>query len=166
MTEKLRIGGITFIPISAKSVDNVIMESEHMPWYDGGILLNLLETAPVRHSLAEEPMRMPVQHVIRPISDRFHDLRGYAGRLCGGVLHRGDAVVVFPSESRSTVEAIRFAEEEKDEAFAPESVTVCLADDIDISRGDLIVARRATATRQTLCHPAGNGKNRGCRQGD
>lgn len=139
MAEKLRIGGITFIPISAKLGDNVVTESEHMPWYDGGTLLHLLETVPAGHSLAEEPMRMPVQHVIRPISDRFHDFRGYAGRLCGGVLHRGDAVTIFPSGSRSTVEAIRFAEEEKDEAFAPESVTVCLADDIDISRGDLIV---------------------------
>lgn len=139
MAEMLRIGGITFIPISAKLGDNVVTESEHMPWYDGGTLLHLLETVPAGHSLAEGPMRMPVQHVIRPISDRFHDFRGYAGRLCGGILHRGDAVTVFPSGSRSTVEAIRFADEEKDEAFAPESVAVCLADDIDISRGDLIV---------------------------
>ena len=139
MAEKLRIGGITFIPISAKLGDNVVTESEHMPWYDGGTLLHLLETIPVGLSLAEGPMRMTVQHVIRPISDRFHDFRGYAGRLCSGVLHRGDAVVVFPSGNRSTVEEIRFAEKEKDEAFAPESVTVCLADDIDISRGDLIV---------------------------
>ncbi len=139
MAEKLQIGGITFIPISAKLGDNVVTESEHMPWYDGGTLLHLLETVPAGHTLAERPMRMPVQHVIRPISDRFHDFRGYAGRLCGGVLHRGDAVTVFPSGCRSTVEAIRFAEEEKGEAFAPESVTVCLADDIDISRGDLIV---------------------------
>lgn len=139
MAGALQLCEIKFIPISAKLGDNVVTQSEHMPWYNGGTLLHLLETVPAGHPLAEKPMRMPVQYVIRPISDRFHDFRGYAGRLCSGSLHIGDAVTVFPSGSRSTVEAIRFAEEEKAEAFAPESVTVCLADDIDISRGDLLV---------------------------
>ncbi len=139
MAEKLRIGNFTFIPISAKLGDNVVTDSTNMPWYDGGTLLNLLETVPVGHSLAEGPVRMPVQHVIRPISDRFHDFRGYAGRLCGGVLRKGDRVTVLPSGCRSSVTAIRFADKEAEEAFAPESVTVCLADDIDISRGDLLV---------------------------
>lgn len=139
MAEKLQIGEVTFIPISAKLGDNVVTDSTNMPWYDGGTLLNLLETVPVGHSLAEGPVRMPVQHVIRPISDRFHDFRGYAGRLCGGVLRKGDRVTVLPSGCRSSVTAIRFADKEAEEAFAPESVTVCLADDIDISRGDLLV---------------------------
>lgn len=139
MAEKLRIGNLTFIPISAKLGDNVVTDSDSMPWYDGSTLLNLLETVPVGHSLAEGPMRMPVQHVIRPISDRFHDFRGYAGRLCGGVLRKGDRVTVLPSGCRSSVTAIRFADKEAEEAFAPESVTVCLADDIDVSRGDLLV---------------------------
>ncbi|MCM1352962.1 MAG: sulfate adenylyltransferase subunit CysN [Alistipes senegalensis] len=139
MAEKLQIGEVTFIPISAKLGDNVVTDSDNMPWYEGGTLLNLLETTPVGHALSESPMRMPVQHVIRPISDRFHDFRGYAGRLCGGVLRKGDKVTVLPSGSRSAVAAIYFADKEAEEAFAPESVTVCLADDIDISRGDLLV---------------------------
>ena len=139
MAAKLPVGEVTFMPISAKLGDNVVTESANMPWYGGGTLLNLLETVPVGHALPELPMRMPVQHVIRPISDRFHDFRGYAGRLCGGTLHPGDEVTVLPSGKRSRVESIWFADKQLDEAFAPESVTVCLADDIDISRGDLLV---------------------------
>lgn len=139
MAEKLRIHNFTFIPISAKLGDNVVRDSQNMPWYDDGTLLQLLETTPVGRSLAEEPLRLPVQHVIRPISDHFHDFRGYAGRLCGGVLCKGDKVTVLPSGSRSSVSSIMFADREADEAFAPESVTVCLTDDIDISRGDLLV---------------------------
>ena len=139
MAAKLPVGKITFMPISAKLGDNVVEPSQNMAWYDGGTLLNLLETVPVGHTLPEQPMRLPVQHVIRPISDKFHDFRGYAGRLCGGVLHKGDAVTVLPSGKKSTVESIWFADRQLDETFAPESVTVCLADDIDVSRGDLIV---------------------------
>lgn len=138
MAEKLRIADATFIPISAKLGDNVVEASQNMPWYDGGTLLHLLETTPVGHTLAEGAVRMPVQHVIRPISDRFHDFRGYAGRLCGGVLHAGDEVTILPSGSRSRVASIHFAERRLEEAFAPESVTVCLTDDIDVSRGDLL----------------------------
>lgn len=139
MAGKLQIGSVSFIPISAKLGDNVVEASTNMPWYDGGTLLHLLESVPAGRTSAEGPVRLPVQHVIRPISDRFHDFRGYAGRLCGGVLHKGDPVTVLPSGSRSTVASLLFAEQELDEAFAPESVTVCLADDIDISRGDLLV---------------------------
>lgn len=139
MAEKLPVGRVTFLPISAKLGDNVVEPSANMPWYDGGTLLHLLETVPVGRALAEEPMRLPVQHVIRPISDRFHDFRGYAGRLCSGRLRPGDRVTVYPSGKQSTVAALWFADKPLDEAFATESVTVCLADDIDISRGDLIV---------------------------
>ena len=139
MVAKLPVGKVTFMPISAKLGDNVVEPSHNMPWYDGGTLLHLLESVPVGHSLPELPMRMPVQHVVRPISDRFHDFRGYAGRLCGGVLRPGDEVTVLPSGKRSKVESLWFADKQLDEAFAPESVTVCLTDDIDVSRGDLIV---------------------------
>ena len=139
MAAKLPVAKVTFMPISAKLGDNVVTESENMPWYTGGTLLNLLETVPVGHTLPDMPVRLPVQHVIRPISDKFHDFRGYAGRLCGGTLRKGDPVTVWPSGRRSTVASLWFADKEAEEAFAPESVTVCLNDDIDISRGDLIV---------------------------
>ena len=139
MAAKLPVGKITFMPISAKLGDNVVEPSKNMDWYDGGTLLNLLESVPVGHALPEQPMRMPVQHVVRPISDKYHDFRGYAGRLCGGTLHTGDKVTVLPSGRQSTVESLWFADKRMDEAFAPESVTVCLADDIDVSRGDLLV---------------------------
>ena len=139
MAEKLPVGKITFMPISAKFGDNVVSSSSNMPWYNGGTLLNLLETVPAGHDLPQQPLRIPVQHVIRPISDKFHDFRGYAGRLCAGTLHVGDSVTVLPSGKRSTVESLWFADKRMEEAFAPESVTVCLSDDIDISRGDLIV---------------------------
>jgi sulfate adenylyltransferase subunit 1 len=139
MAEKLQIGAVTFIPISAKLGDNVVTDSENMPWYTGGTLLHLLETTPIGQSRERDAMRMPIQHVIRPISDRFHDFRGYTGRLCGGTLHKGDAVTILPSGSHSHVSSLYFADKELDEAFAPESITVCLDDDIDISRGDLLV---------------------------
>ena len=139
MAAKLPVGKITFMPISAKLGDNVVTESQNMPWYDGGTLLNLLETVPVGSTLPDAPMRMPVQHVIRPISDKFHDFRGYAGRLCSGTLHVGDAVTVWPSGRRSSVSSLWFADRQLDETFAPESVTVCLNDDIDVSRGDMLV---------------------------
>ena len=139
MAAKLPVGQVTFLPISAKLGDNVVEPSANMPWHDGGTLLHLLETVPVGHQLPEQPMRMPVQHVIRPISDKFHDFRGYAGRLCGGTLHTGDAVTVYPSGKRSTVASLWFADKPLEECFAPESVTVCLADDIDVSRGNLLV---------------------------
>ena len=139
MAAKLPVGQVTFLPISAKLGDNVVEPSANMPWHDGGTLLHLLETVPVGHQLPEQPMRMPVQHVIRPISDKFHDFRGYAGRLCGGTLHTGDAVTVYPSGKRSTVASLWFADKPLEESFAPESVTVCLADDIDVSRGNLLV---------------------------
>ena len=140
MAQRLGIGNPVFIPISAKLGDNVVASSGNMPWYQGPALLGLLETVPVgRVSTRREALRLPVQYVIRPFSERFHDFRGYAGRLSGGSLRKGDEVEVLPSGSRSKVSALYFADKELDEAFAPQSVTVVLADDIDIGRGDLIV---------------------------
>ena len=136
---EFRPENIYFIPISAKLGDNVVDKSENMTWYEGDTLLELLETIPVPRSLNNVGVRFSVQHVIRPISDSFHDFRGYAGRVAGGVLHKGDSVVVFPSGQRSTVSAITLADKELDAAHEGQSVAVQLADDIDIGRGDLLV---------------------------
>jgi sulfate adenylyltransferase subunit 1 len=138
---KLRLESVTFLPLSAKLGDNVVSASTRMPWYTGPTLMELLETIPVNHRVDEQACRLPVQHVIRPISDKFHDFRGYSGRLAGGVLQKGDPVTIFPSGQRSTVAAITRHDRELDEAFAPESITVQLADDMDVSRGDILAGR-------------------------
>ena len=130
-----------FIPISAKYGDNVVSASDRAPWYKGETLMELLENISIEHKQGEEsqPMRLPVQYVIRPISDKFPDYRAYAGRLAGGVLKVGDAVRVLPSGLESRVKAIMQAEKTLDVAHTPESVSVLLEDDIDISRGDMLV---------------------------
>ena len=130
-----------FLPISAKYGDNVVRASERIPWYTGETLMELLENISIEHKLGDEaqPMRLPVQYVIRPISDKFPDYRAYAGRLAGGVLKVGDRVRMLPSGLESRVKAIMQAEKSLETAHTPESVSVLLEDDIDISRGDLIV---------------------------
>lgn len=130
-----------FIPISAKYGDNVVSASDRAPWYQGGTLMELLENISIEHKQGEEnqPMRLPVQYVIRPISDKFPDYRAYAGRMAGGVLKVGDKVRVFPSGLGSRVKAIMQAEKSLEMAHTPESVSVLLEDDIDISRGDMLV---------------------------
>lgn len=139
MSAGLDLPNVRFIPISAKLGDNVVDRSQNMAWYDGSTLMEILETIPVDHKQNIEQVRLPVQYVIRPMSDKFHDFRGYAGRMAGGVLRKGDAIVVLPSGQRSTVASITQAEHQQDAAHTPESVTIQLADDIDVSRGDLIV---------------------------
>ncbi len=138
--QKLGIKNAYFIPVSAKLGDNIVNKSENMPWYDGKTLMQLLETVPVSHKINAEELRFPVQYVIRPISDKFHDFRGYAGRLAGGRIAVGEDVVVLPSGLKSTVTEILQAEKKLDSAFAPQSVVIQLKDDIDISRGDIIVS--------------------------
>lgn len=130
-----------FIPISAKYGDNVVSASDRAPWYQGGTLMELLENISIEHKQGEEnqPMRLPVQYVIRPISDKFPDYRAYAGRMAGGVLKVGDKVRVLPSGFESRVKAIMQAEKSLEMAHTPESVSVLLEDDIDISRGDMLV---------------------------
>ena len=145
MAQTLHIQNITFIPISAKEGDNVVNRSEHTPWYDGAPLLEFLETVPVSKSASsvetevQRAFRFPVQYVIRPISSRFPDFRGYAGRVASGVIHVGDRVKVLPSGLESLVSHITQATEELTEAAPPQSITLQLTDDIDISRGDIIV---------------------------
>ena len=136
---KLKLKNIFFIPISAKDGDNVVDASAKTPWYKGETLLHLLETLPVRKDETKLPARFPVQYVIRPHSDKFHDYRSYAGRLSGGSFKAGDAVTILPSGTQSTIVAIDEGEKPLKEAFTPQSVAFRLADNVDISRGDLIV---------------------------
>ncbi len=139
MASSIELGEVTFIPISAKLGDNVVNKSENMPWYTGKALLDFLETVQLPEE-AEDRMRFPVQYVIRPISTKFPDFRGYAGRLAEGTVKKGDKIKVYPSEMTSIVTGIYLGEKELETSVCPESVDITLADDIDISRGDVIVS--------------------------
>lgn len=139
ISKTLKLKTIYFIPISAKDGDNVVDVSENTPWYHGTTLLNLLESIPVHKNESELPARFPVQYIIRPHRKDFHDYRGYSGRIAGGSFKVGDKITVLPSKTQSVITAIDEANKEIHEAFAPQSVTLRLADNIDISRGDLIV---------------------------
>ncbi len=130
---------VTFIPISALRGDNVVEKSENMPWFEGPPLLYHLETVYLGSDDNHVDARFPVQWVIRPQSDRFHDFRGYAGRVAGGVFKPGDEVMVLPSGFSSRIRSIETYEGAVEEAFSPLSVAVTLEDEIDISRGDMIV---------------------------
>jgi len=145
IAEKLDIQNTYFFPISAKDGDNVVEKSERMPWYKGTPLLKLLEEVPVRFNESKLAARFPVQYVIRPYKDDFHDYRGYAGRIAGGTFKVGDQITVLPSGTTSTITAINEGEKNLKEAFAPQSVALRLSDNIDISRGDMIVKEEAPA---------------------
>jgi sulfate adenylyltransferase subunit 1 len=136
---KLAVQDIHFVPISALKGDNVVEKMNNMPWYEGGTLRYTLENIHVASDYNHIDPRFPVQYVIRPISDKYHDYRGYAGRVAGGVFHRGEKVMILPSGFVTTLESIDRAEEVLDDAFPPMSVTFRLSDDLDISRGDMIV---------------------------
>lgn len=136
---KLNVKDVRFIPISALKGDNVVNESEQTPWFKGGTLLYLLENIHIGSDHNHIDCRFPVQHVIRPQSDKYHDFRGYAGRIAGGVFKPGDTVSVLPSGFSSKIKSIETLDGQLEEAFAPMSVTIQLEDDIDISRGDMIV---------------------------
>lgn len=135
----LKLKNVIFLPISALNGDNVVESSANTAWYNGPTLLQLLETLPVRKDENSLPARFPVQFVIRPYNDNFHDYRGYAGRVSGGVFRVGDEVTVLPSKTHSRIIAIDEGTKPLSEAFTPQSVTIRLADNIDISRGDLLV---------------------------
>ncbi|RMG71108.1 MAG: GTP-binding protein, partial [Bacteroidetes bacterium] len=138
-SSKLNVPDIRYIPISALRGDNVVTRSENMPWYEGSPLLYTLETVHVGNDLNHVDSRFPVQYVIRPQSDQYRDYRGYAGRVAGGVFKPGDEVMVLPSGFTTRVKSIDTYDGPVDEAFAPMSVTMTLEDEIDISRGDMIV---------------------------
>src|ERR1700750_1759102 len=135
---KLSIPDLEVIPISALKGDNVVTRSENTPWYAGPTLMHHLEHVHVASDRDLVDTRFPVQYVVRPKSDDFHDYRGYAGQVAGGVLKPGDEVVVLPSGMTSTIEAIDLFDHEIPAAFPPLSVTVRLEDDVDVSRGDMI----------------------------
>lgn len=136
---KLDVKDVRFIPISALQGDNVVNRSENMKWFEGSTLLYTLENIHIGSDQNHIDCRFPVQTVIRPQTDEHHDYRGYAGRIAGGIFKPGDAVTVLPSGFTSKIKSIDTFDGQVEEAFAPMSVTMLLEDDIDISRGDMIV---------------------------
>ena len=133
------ITDLSFFPISALKGDNVVTKSDAMPWYEGPTLLYHLETVYVGSDANHVDARFPVQWVVRPHSDKHHDYRGYAGRVAGGVFKPGDEVLVLPSGFGSRVKNVQAGDENLAEAYYPLSVTITLEDDVDLSRGDMIV---------------------------
>ena len=136
---KLEIKDVHFIPISALNGDNVVNRSENMNWYEGSTLMHLLENIHIGSDHNHVDCRFPVQFVIRPQSAKYPDYRGYAGRIEGGVFKAGDEVTILPSGFKSKIKSIDTFDGEAKEAFSPMSVCMRLTDDIDISRGDMIV---------------------------
>ena len=138
-SSKLEIKDVHFIPISALKGDNVVDRSKNMAWYEGSTLMHLLENVHIGSDENHIDCRFPVQYVIRPQSKEFPDYRGYAGRIAGGVFKAGDKIKILPSGIDSKIKSIDTFNGEINQAFAPMSVCITLEDDIDISRGDMLV---------------------------
>jgi sulfate adenylyltransferase subunit 1 len=138
-SSKLEIQDIHYIPISALKGDNVVDKSTNMPWYKGSTLLYALENVHIASDYNFVDCRFPVQRVIRPQSDQYHDFRGYAGRIEGGIFKPGDEVLALPSGFSTKIKSIETLDGPIDEAFPPQNVVMNLEDEIDISRGDMIV---------------------------
>jgi len=138
-SSKLNVKDIHFVPMSALNGDNVVNKSENMSWYKGSTLMYLLENIHIGSDYNHIDCRFPVQYVIRPKSEKFPDYRGYAGRIAGGVFKPGDEVAVLPSGFTSKIKSIDTMGGSLPEAYAPMSVALTLEDDIDVSRGDMIV---------------------------
>lgn len=137
-TSKLDIPDIRFIPISALKGDNVVDKSEKMDWYQGATLLHTLENVQINADLNFVDSRFPIQWVIRPHSDEYHDFRGFAGTVAGGTFRPGEEVIALPSGFTSKIKSIETLEGPIEEAYAPMSVSITLEDEIDIARGDMI----------------------------
>lgn len=148
LAENLGLKDVDFIPVSALKGDNIVHDSEKMSWYEGNNLLDYLETIEIQGN-TKRAWRFPVQWVVRPQTDELHDYRGYAGRVIGEGLSIGEKVVILPSGVQSVVKEIEFAEKSLDQAHDGQSVIIHLSDDVDVSRGDTIVAadRPALAER-------------------
>ena len=138
-SSKLLVKDVRFIPISALKGDNVVNRSENMHWYQGAPLLHTLETMHISSDINKVDARFPVQTVLRPQSEAHRDYRGYAGRVASGIFREGDEVTVMPSGFTSKIKSIDILDKKLEEAHAPMSVSITLEDDIDISRGDMIV---------------------------
>lgn len=136
---KMAIKDVRFVPISALMGDNVVERSTNMDWYDGPTLMHILENVHIGSDQNHIDPRFPVQYVVRPMTTEYHDYRGYAGRVAGGMFRKGEEVAVLPSGFTSKIKSIDTMNGPIDEAFPPMSVTITLEDDIDISRGDMIV---------------------------
>lgn len=139
VARSLQLKDVTYIPISALTGENIVEKSVSLDWYEGEALLDRLENIQVQQDIDLTHARFPVQYVVRPQTTELHDYRGYAGKIISGIYRKGDKVLVQPSGIESTITRIEKDGKEIDEAFAPQSVILHLEDDVDISRGDLIV---------------------------
>lgn len=139
VAKSLGLKEVAYIPMSAVHGDNIVDKSEKLSWYDGPTLLTFLEDIEIQNDINLTDGRFPVQYVIRPQTDDLHDYRGYAGKIVSGIYKKGDKVTIQPSGNQSTIQRIEIGGKEVEEAFAPQSVVLHLNDDIDISRGDMIV---------------------------
>ena len=140
-SSKLDVQDVRFIPISALEGDNVVNTSNKMPWYSGGSLMYNLENIYISSDVNHIDARLPIQYVIRPQKHEYRDYRGYSGRIEGGAFRKGDEITVLPSGFTSSVKTVELNGENIEEAYSPMSVTVTLNDDLDISRGDMIVKK-------------------------
>jgi sulfate adenylyltransferase subunit 1 len=138
-SSKMLVKDVRFIPISALNGDNVVNRSKNMDWYQGAPLLHTLETLHISSDINKVDARFPVQTVLRPQNDSHRDYRGYAGRVASGIFRVGDEITVMPSGFTSKIKSINLYNKELEEAYAPMSVSITLEDDIDISRGDMLV---------------------------
>lgn len=139
VAKRLNLKDVRFIPISALNGDNIVDRSNSFSWYEGETLLEMLENVAVAKDINLEVSRLPVQYVIRPQSEDLHDYRGYAGKIISGKYRKGDEIQVLPSGIRSSISSIEIAGHQVEEAFAPQNVIINLTDDLDISRGDVLV---------------------------
>lgn len=139
LAKQLGLKNVTYIPISALDGDNLVDRSTNLPWYEGDTLLNHLENVSIADDINLTNSRFPVQYVVRPQTEELHDYRGYAGKIISGIYKVGDSITVLPSGVKSKVSKIELGGKEVEEAFAPQSIILHLADDVDVSRGDVIV---------------------------
>jgi sulfate adenylyltransferase subunit 1 len=139
VAKALDLKDVTYLPISALKGDNIVDKSENLNWFEGDTLLELLEKVEIEKDINLTHARFPVQYVIRPQTDELHDYRGYAGKIISGIYKKGEEIIVLPSGLTSKIKSIEIGGKKIEEAHAPQSVVLQLEDDIDISRGDLIV---------------------------
>lgn len=143
VARSIGLKNVTYLPICALDGDNIVERSVNLAWYSGPPLLQYLETVPLEQDVNLSLGRFPVQYVLRPQTPELHDYRGYAGKIVSGIYKKGDTVTVLPSGIQTTVTKIEVGAKEVEEAFAPQSAILHLADDIDVSRGDMIVHNNA-----------------------